>query len=127
MTLSTSPGKIATERRLGQCRVPLGQCWINGHGGGCGVVGCSRALCKRQHGKGPQPVVIQRHTGVGDRIVWVKRDRLVITDDGPRKAVLSECIPVKASTKISLVRLRIVGASFGQPDALVARQLWNDC
>src|SRR4030095_16936617 len=78
------------------------------------------------HVKDTEPVVIRSHTGMRYGIVRVERYRLVITDDGPGKAVFSKRIPVKATTQVGLVGLRVVCAALGYFKTFVASQMRHD-
>src|SRR6266496_5205764 len=122
LALGACPGKVATHDRLAQCGMSFSQRWVQTHCCRRRLVGCSRALRKRQHTEDAKPVVIGSDTGVCDSIVRVKRDGLVVTNYGSRKAILSKCIPVETPAQISFVGLRIVCAAFGQFVALITCQ-----
>src|SRR5258705_11054164 len=64
---------------------------------------------------------------MSDGIVWVEGYRLEIANDGASKTVFSKCVPVEATAKVSLISLRIVCAALCQIDALVTRQMGNQC
>src|SRR5215813_9217512 len=99
------------------------KCWVDTHSRSGRFVSCSGAFGKRHHRKASQPIVIRSDSRVGHCIVGVECGSLVITNNRPREPVFSKCIPVKPPAQISLVSLRIVGASLGELLAFVASEL----
>src|SRR5258708_36318073 len=123
LPFSTGPGEIATEDCLTHRCVSFRKRRLERDRFRRRLVCRSRTFSKRQHGKTAEPVVVGCDAGVGEGIVWIKRDGLVITDDGPGEPVFGKRIPVKAPAQVSLVSLRIVCAALRKSDALVAGQM----
>src|SRR6185295_7892598 len=123
----TGPGEIATEDCLTHRGVPFGERRLERDRFRRCLVCRSRTFSKRQYCKTAEPIVVGSDAGVGEGIVWIQRDRLVIADDGPGESILGKRIPVEASTQVSLVSLRVVCAALRKSDAFVAGQMRDDC
>ncbi len=92
---AVDPGKVAAQHGLAQGGVTFSQRRIErDRGRGC-FVSRGRAFGKRQDSKAAEPVVVSRDAGISERIVWIERDRLVITDDCAGKTVFGKRVPVK--------------------------------
>src|SRR6185295_190890 len=112
LPFSTGPREIATENRLANRGITFSERGLERHCFRSRLVSRRRTFGKWQHGKTAKPVVVSRDAGIRERIVRIKRDRLVITDDGPGETIFGKRVPVEAAAQIGLVSLGVVGAAF---------------
>src|SRR6185437_9269890 len=127
LPFSTGPGEVATKDCLAHRGISFGERWLERDGLRRRFICGSGTLGKRHYRKTAEPVVVGGDAGVGEGIVWIKRDGLVIADDGPGETVFGKRVPVEAPAQVSLVGLRVVCAALGKSDAFVAGQMRNDC
>src|SRR5690349_17936528 len=126
MMFGAGPREVAAEYRLAQGNVAFSKIRIEVNCRRRGFVSRCRTLSKRHHAEHAEPVVIVGDASVRERVLRIECDGLLVTDDGACKAVFSKRVPVKTSTQVSFVSLRIVRAALGESQPLVHSEVRHD-
>src|SRR5215216_4129891 len=113
MTLGTGPRKVAAEYRLAQRSMTFGKMWIELDCGLSSFVRRGGTFRKRHHAEDAQPIVIVCHSGIGQCVLRIDRDCLLVTNNRSCKTVFSKPVPVETAAQVGFVCFRIVGAAFG--------------
>src|SRR6185312_11061306 len=114
------PGEITAEYRPAHRCAALGQCRIERDRFRARFISSSGTLGKGKDSETAEPVVVRRDTGIGQSIVGIERNRLVITNNRARESVFGKRVPIETAAQVSLVSLGVVRAALSEPHALVA-------
>src|SRR4030095_17169555 len=122
---SAEPREVSREYCRPEGGVAFGQIWIEVV---CGCRCCvcrRRAFSKRKDAERTEPAVISRDAGVGDSVVWIECDRLLITNDCFGETFLGKGVPIEATTQVGFMCLWVVGATLRQTQTFIHGQMWN--
>src|SRR5690349_21842660 len=97
MMFRAGPGEVATEYCLSERNVAFRKVRIELDCRRSCFVRRRRALCKRHHTEHAEPVVIVGHPRIGERVLRIECDGLLVTHDRACETIFSKRVPVKTS------------------------------
>src|SRR5678816_3270502 len=79
--LGARPGEVATQYCLAQSSVTFSKVWIEVDCSRSRFISRCRTLGKRHDAENTEPVVIVRHACIRQRVPWVERNGLLVTNN----------------------------------------------